>query len=111
MAEKLKACCYQSCKAWGGQTLWVSVSEQRNENTAMTHIIHLKTQHGSADKSLLILSHLTERGDKREEGVGKSAPAAERWTLYGGKLIINPVRTRQQQQQAELIQHMSHVQL
>lgn len=46
---------------WGGgeDTLWVSVSQRRNENTGVTHIAHLKTHQGTADKSILSPIHFT----------------------------------------------------
>lgn len=47
-------CSYEGLKLGRWEdTLWVSVSEHRNENTGVTHIAHLKTHQGTTDKSFL----------------------------------------------------------
>lgn len=43
----------------GEDTLWLRASEDRNENTGVTHIAHLKTHQGTADKSFVSPIHFT----------------------------------------------------
>lgn len=46
--------------------MWVSVSECRNENTAVTHTTHLKTHQGTADGGWLSPTDLTAEETGRE---------------------------------------------
>ncbi len=56
-AAEQRVGCYEGHKLWWGRTLWVSVSERRNENTGVTHSAHLKTHQWTADKSFLSPIH------------------------------------------------------